>query len=209
MFRKTLQAAGIVVHGSNTRRGSLGASGKLVAAASSAPLSTTIGRINVPSDNFAAEMLLKVLGARFGDAGSTTAGVQVARATLADIGVEATMVDGSGLSRSDRVAPRELVTLLDELAQREEGPALRASLATAGRTGTLEDRMERTPAQDDCVAKTGTLRGVSALSGYCNTAGGDVVAFSFIENGVCEYCATDVEDRMVAAIARYGPSASS
>jgi D-alanyl-D-alanine carboxypeptidase/D-alanyl-D-alanine-endopeptidase (penicillin-binding protein 4) len=62
--------------------------------------------------------------------------------------------------------------------------------------------MRRTPAQDRCQAKTGTLIGVSALSGYCTTVGGRQVAFSFVANRVCNWCAKRVEDRMVAAIAK-------
>ena len=63
--------------------------------------------------------------------------------------------------------------------------------------------MRGTAAAGRCQAKTGTLIGVSALSGYCTTAGGGTVAFSFLENGVCNVCAKKVEDRMTAAIARY------
>ena len=61
---------------------------------------------------------------------------------------------------------------------------LRRSLAVAGRNGTLYDRMRGTAAQDRCHAKTGTLRDVSALAGYCDTAGGERVAFAFLMNRV-------------------------
>ncbi len=77
-----------------------------------------------------------------------------------------------------------------------------ASLPVAGRSGTLRTRMRGTAAAGRCAAKTGTLIGVSALSGYCTSTGGVRVAFSFIENRVCNYCAKKVEDRMVSAIAR-------
>jgi D-alanyl-D-alanine carboxypeptidase/D-alanyl-D-alanine-endopeptidase (penicillin-binding protein 4) len=63
--------------------------------------------------------------------------------------------------------------------------------------------MRGTAAAGHCRMKTGTLIGVSALSGYCNAAGGDVIAFSFLENKVCAVCAKRIEDRMVPAIARY------
>ena len=64
--------------------------------------------------------------------------------------------------------------------------------------------MRGTAAASRCMAKTGTLNGVSALSGYCPTASGDLVAFSLLENGMSAYTAKSVEDRMVPAIARYG-----
>jgi D-alanyl-D-alanine carboxypeptidase/D-alanyl-D-alanine-endopeptidase (penicillin-binding protein 4) len=150
-------------------------------------------------------MLVKDLGASFGSAGSTATGAAIVRATLGPLGLQPTVVDGSGLSRTDRVSPRELVTLLTAMAGRPEGAALRASLPVVGRTGTLATRMRGTAARDRCQAKTGTLIGVSALSGYCTTQGGDVVTFSFIENGMDSGHAKRVEDQMLPAIARYAP----
>lgn len=184
--------------------GALGDEGIMLASASSVPLDAMIARINVVSDNFASEMLLKHLGGRFGGRGSTPAGAAVVRAALAGIGVSARPYDGSGLSRADQVSPREVVDLLTEMARLPgAGEAFDASLPVAGRTGTLADRMRGTRAAGRCRAKTGTLRGVSALSGYCSTATGSDVAFSFIENNMSEYTAKRVEDRMTALIARY------
>jgi D-alanyl-D-alanine carboxypeptidase/D-alanyl-D-alanine-endopeptidase (penicillin-binding protein 4) len=58
-------------------------------------------------------------------------------------------------------------------------------------------------ARGSCHAKTGTLRDVSSLAGYCLTSGGRTIAFAFIENRVCTGCAKRSEDRMTNAIARY------
>jgi D-alanyl-D-alanine carboxypeptidase/D-alanyl-D-alanine-endopeptidase (penicillin-binding protein 4) len=205
-LRQALLAADILVDkGAHT--GALSTPGTTIAGVSSAPLSTEIARINLPSDNFAAEMLVKDLGASFGSAGSTTTGTAIVRATLGPLGLQPTVVDGSGLSRTDQVSPRELVTLLSAMAGRPEGVALRASLPVVGRSGTLATRMRGTAARDRCQAKTGTLIGVSALSGYCTTQGGDVVAFSFMENGMDSSHAKRVEDQMLPAIARYAPPA--
>lgn len=201
-LRAQLVSVGIRV-GGPARVGSL-TGGLTLASVSSLPLDTIIGRINVVSDNFASEMLLKHLGARFGGQGSTPAGAAVVKAALAAVGVSARPYDGSGLSRADQVSPREVVDLLTEMADLPEtGEALEASLPVAGRTGTLADRMRGTAAAGRCRAKTGTLRGVSALSGYCRTQSGNDVAFSFIENNMSEHTAKKVEDRMVALIARY------
>lgn len=202
-MRQALLAADVGVT-AKSRSGQLPAATQTIATVDSAPIRTIATRINVPSDNYAAELLLKDLGARFGTAGSTTAGAAVVRDTLAAAGVQAQIVDGSGLSSADRVSPRMLVRLLQAMA--DQGDVLRPTLATAGRTGTLAERMRRSPARDRCQAKTGTLDGVSALSGYCTTTAGAHVVFSFIENGVCAVCAKRVEDRMVGAIARYAPS---
>src|SRR5215217_9264598 len=111
-------------------------------------------------------------------------------------------LDGSGLSRSDRTSPREVVATLDEM---DGDAAFGGSLAIAGRTGTLEDRMRGTSAQDRCRAKTGTLRDVSALAGYCTTRSGRDVAFAFLMNYVSPYGARILQDRMTDALARYRP----
>jgi D-alanyl-D-alanine carboxypeptidase/D-alanyl-D-alanine-endopeptidase (penicillin-binding protein 4) len=63
--------------------------------------------------------------------------------------------------------------------------------------------MTRTAARGSCRAKTGTLIGVSALSGYCFDAAGHTVVFSLLENGVCAVCAKRLEDQMVPLLARY------
>lgn len=158
---------------------------------------------NVPSDNFYAEMLLRGIGARHGAAGTTTAGLARQRTALQAIGVNATLADGSGLSRGNRVAATTVVKLLDEMAERDEGPALRASLAVAGRSGTIAGRMRGSAAQDRCRAKTGTLNGVSALAGYCTTRGGRQVTFAILMNGVNVPAARRRQDRIAATIANW------
>jgi D-alanyl-D-alanine carboxypeptidase/D-alanyl-D-alanine-endopeptidase (penicillin-binding protein 4) len=163
---------------------------------------TLIRFVNVPSNNFAAEMLLKGLGARLGARGSTIAGASVVRATLDDFGVRPRIADGSGLSRANLTSPRQVVRLLERMDGQDLGTSFRSSLATAGKTGTLRRRMRGTPASGRCRGKTGTLRGVSALAGYCRTRGGRDVAFAFLMNGVNPFGARRVQDRMTAAIAR-------
>ena len=84
----------------------------------------------------------------------------------------------------NRTTPREVVQLLTGMDESEAGVAFDESLAVAGRNGTLYNRMRGTAAQDRCHAKTGTLHDVSALAGYCNTTGGERVAFAFLMNRV-------------------------
>jgi D-alanyl-D-alanine carboxypeptidase/D-alanyl-D-alanine-endopeptidase (penicillin-binding protein 4) len=158
---------------------------------------------NVPSDNFLAEMLVKDLGAEFSEAGTTAAGVGVVRAQLAALGVTPQVVDGSGLSRADRTTPRQVVHLLEAMHGQEVAGAFEGSLAVAGRTGTIRRRMRGTPAQDRCRAKTGTLIGVSALAGLCDSAGGHTIAFAMLMNRTSVARAHGVQDRVAAAIARY------
>jgi D-alanyl-D-alanine carboxypeptidase/D-alanyl-D-alanine-endopeptidase (penicillin-binding protein 4) len=170
---------------------------------SSAPVSDLISFTNHPSDNFYAETLLKLLGARAGAGGSTTAGITAAQGFRGQLGVKARMRDGSGLSRADRVSPHQIVRLLAAMAGRPEADVFRASLAAPGEWGTLQHRMTRTAARGQCRAKTGTLIGVSALSGYCFDRAGHTIVFSLIENGVCAVCAKRLEDQMVPMLARY------
>lgn len=201
-LRAVLRRTGIAVTG-RAASGPLDGEAVVLTQIESVTMSAVAQRINGPSDNFAAEMLLKELGAQFGTGGTTPAGVDVVDATLGALGVEARMADGSGLSRVNRVRARELVDLLDAMAGDAGSEAFWLSLPRAGLDGTLADRMEGTAAEGDCRAKTGSLSDVSALSGYCVTAGGSLVAFSLLENGMSTVAAKRVEDRMVAAIARY------
>src|SRR5581483_9433743 len=145
VLRAELRAQHVTVVGP-ARAGSLGTDGIELASVLSLPMSRLVTRINVPSDNFAAEELLKDVGAAYGAGGSTSAGAAVVRSTLAPYGVRpATVVDGSGLSRIDHVSPRQMVNLLAKMAV-EAGGVLRYTLPVAGRTGTLHDRMRHTAA---------------------------------------------------------------
>jgi D-alanyl-D-alanine carboxypeptidase/D-alanyl-D-alanine-endopeptidase (penicillin-binding protein 4) len=83
------------------------------------------------------------------------------------------------------------------------GDTFRGSLALAGATGTVKDRMRATAAFRRCRVKTGTLRGVSALAGYCRTRDDRKVAFALLMNRVTSFTrARAIQDRIAAAIAR-------
>jgi D-alanyl-D-alanine carboxypeptidase/D-alanyl-D-alanine-endopeptidase (penicillin-binding protein 4) len=156
-----------------------------------------------PSDNFYAEMLLRGVGARHGSSGTTPAGLAAERTALGTIGVYPTLYDGSGLSHSNRVAPTTVVKLLDKMATRTEGPALRTGMALAGATGTVAGRMRGTAAAGRCRVKTGTLSNVSALAGYCTTLGKRTVTFAVIMNHTAVAAARAAQDRAAVAIANW------
>jgi D-alanyl-D-alanine carboxypeptidase/D-alanyl-D-alanine-endopeptidase (penicillin-binding protein 4) len=200
---KALRALGVGVDGES---GAGTASGEApeIAGIDSPPMTDLVRLTNVPSDNFDAEMLLKTLGAHFGAGGTTPAGVAVVRAQLATFGVHPRIVDGSGLSRADRTTPRQVVRLLERMQGAEVGPQFGASLPVVGRTGTMRKRMRGTVAQDRCQAKTGTLRAVSALAGYCRTTGGHTLAFAMLMSTAFITRAHGIQDRMTKAIATYG-----
>jgi serine-type D-Ala-D-Ala carboxypeptidase/endopeptidase (penicillin-binding protein 4) len=194
-FSKQLRAAGVDVRRS-AATGTTPAAAPLVTEWRSAPVAELLRLMNPPSDNFMAETLVKVLG------GSTAGGTGVVREELGELGIAPQVIDGSGLSRSDRTSPREVVKMLGAMGG---DVSFTGSLAVAGRSGTLAGRLRGTSAQDRCRAKTGTLRDVSALAGYCATRRGANVAFAFLMNYVSPYNARILQDRMTAALARYGP----
>jgi D-alanyl-D-alanine carboxypeptidase/D-alanyl-D-alanine-endopeptidase (penicillin-binding protein 4) len=200
-FRSSLRRAGIFVDG-KAAAGATPDDAALLGETASPPMRTLIRLANVPSDNFVAEMLLKAVGREFGSAGSTAAGAAVARAAMKRLGVQPQIVDGSGLSRSNRTTPRQVVTLLRELGDDRD---FFRSLAVAGRTGTLYDRMRRSSARGRCRGKTGTIIGVSNLAGYCVSRTGGRTAFAFLMNGVNIYTARRLQDRMTIALAKYAP----
>ncbi len=113
----------------------------------SAPLSGLVRHMDVYSDNFYAEMLLKEVGAVQGSGGSSAAGIAVERRLLGAAGVPLAgvrMVDGSGLSLLDRWTPLGLATLLRTMWQDSDlHPYLVPALPIAGETGTLEHRMRQ------------------------------------------------------------------
>jgi D-alanyl-D-alanine carboxypeptidase/D-alanyl-D-alanine-endopeptidase (penicillin-binding protein 4) len=177
----------------------------------SAPLATILASMNRRSDDFFAEMLTKGLGAAFAGKGSTAAGVRVERAYARAEGIDLDRVvvgDGSGLSYADRETAANLVRLLVFEAQNGWWPVFYRSLAVAGESGTLADRMRGTAAQGDVHAKTGTLNVASSLSGYVTAANGHLLAFSILTNGdpLDLAAAQQAQDEIGVALARSRPT---
>lgn len=174
----------------------------VLATSASAPLSEIVALANTESDNFVAEMLLKQLGALDTGFGSTDAGAAVVLRTLEELGIPTEglrIVDGSGLSRLDRLTPRSLVAIVRAgLRTPGVGPAFRRSLAVAGRTGTLERRLY--PLEGRVRAKTGTTSLAASLTGTISSR----IAFSVIENGtpVSTVAAREAQDRFALLLAR-------
>jgi serine-type D-Ala-D-Ala carboxypeptidase/endopeptidase (penicillin-binding protein 4) len=173
-----------------------------LASVSSPTLSELLGLMLPPSDNFFAETLVKDLGALYGGAGTTAAGAAVVeREISAILGFRPRVVDGSGLSRADHTSPYQVVDLLAGLAGTPSGQVLLEHMAIVGHTGTLEKRMRHTYAAGHCRGKTGTLEGASNLAGYCQTAGGHLLAFAIFNDGVSTEAAHVFQDHMTITIA--------
>src|SRR5690606_36322397 len=136
---------------------------------------------------------------------TTKRGAARAQRFARKVGSGVRMENGSGLSRRNVTSPREVGKLLIALAKRKKlWATFRDSLAIAGHDGTLQLRMRGTAAEGRCFGKTGTINGVSTLSGYCRAGKGGLVVFSILMNSVYTDAARRAQDAMVAAIARYG-----
>lgn len=167
-------------------------------------LTRLVDLTNVYSDNFFAETLIKLLGARLGGGGTTADGAAVVAAFAAGHGSGVHAVDGSGLTRSNRASPAEVVGLLRSLRDTFAGEELIQDMALAGKEGTVADRMHGTAAYGRCRTKTGTLTGVSNLSGYCFNRDGRTMIFSILMNGVRDLSLAHREqDRIAGAVAAY------
>jgi D-alanyl-D-alanine carboxypeptidase/D-alanyl-D-alanine-endopeptidase (penicillin-binding protein 4) len=169
--------------GGGARTGVADDAATTIASVESPPLAAIVRWMDLVSDNFTAELLLKELGAVDGSAGTTAAGAAVLRGLLAGADVPLAgvrIVDGSGLSLLDRVTPQALVALLGAMWRDPTlRPWLLRSLPVAGVSGTLAHRLRYAPARGRVRAKTGTTSIASALSGFAN----DRFAFSVLENG--------------------------
>ncbi|MFL5895201.1 MAG: D-alanyl-D-alanine carboxypeptidase/D-alanyl-D-alanine-endopeptidase [Thermoleophilaceae bacterium] len=199
-LRKALYGEGITPgHAAAVAKAPAGA--VVMATVESPPMSTLVQLTNKDSDNFFAETLLKDVGRATYGAGSTAAGVRAATAHAATLGAHVRMVDGSGLDHGDRASPRDVVRLLSAERNAPEFPALYDSLPIAGVDGSLDKRMRRGPAHRNCRAKTGSLIGVSALSGWCTSRSGHPLTFSILMNGISVTYARRLQDRMATALA--------
>jgi serine-type D-Ala-D-Ala carboxypeptidase/endopeptidase (penicillin-binding protein 4) len=222
-FDQALRRAGVAISKKVQRRTAPpeSAGAREVAELLSPTITDLARRTNVPSNNYLAEMLLKNVGGAFGGAGTTRAGVGVVQRFTAEQGGSVRAENGSGLSRRDTASAASVGALLDSMLEVDENAATTeqdvqerrrdawvSTLAVAGRSGTLARRMRGSAAANNCRAKTGTLNGVSALSGYCFRGGlldeEHAVVFSILMSGDVGR-AHRVQDLMAALIARYTP----
>jgi D-alanyl-D-alanine carboxypeptidase/D-alanyl-D-alanine-endopeptidase (penicillin-binding protein 4) len=177
---------------------------QLLASVSSPPMLAMTRLMDVPSDDFFAELFCKQLGVLFGHGGTIASGAKVISHTIAsDYDLHPTIRDGSGLSRQDRTSPLQIVDLLRDLWHTRVGDELVESLPMSGTSGTMETIGTRKPARGRCQAKTGSLNGVTNLAGYCRTRSGQELAFGVFIDGPANPIGFELESEMVEAMARY------
>lgn len=210
VFRSHLKAAGVTVAGSVIAAATPATSRHLLSTDYSMPLSQIVTPLLKLSNNGMSEHLLKTLGTRTASPGTTANGLAWLRSYLSAAGAPldgSALHDASGLARANRLTPRLVTKALLYASRQPWFATFKAALPTAGNPsrmigGTLRTRMVRTTAADHVFAKTGTLRGVTALSGYVSAADGRVYIFSMLSS----YSAASprpVEDRVAITIAAH------
>jgi len=210
VLRMQLAANGVRVSGT-ARRGAAAPGATLLLEFEGHPLQQIASLFLKYSNNFIAEALVKWLAV--GPApvagappGSWAAGTRALEARLAKLGVPldgARLVDGSGLSRANRVSARVLVeTLRRGEASFVAGPELLAALPLAAEDGTLAKRAAS--ARGRVRAKTGSLDGVTSLAGFARTERGRDLVFAVLVNGYRngDRAAADAMDAVAAALVR-------
>ncbi len=186
VFAERLASRGIRVTGGAAAEPGTGAeSMRVLVTRESEPLSRILEETNKPSDNFRAELLLRLLGLQVRGDGSLEGGVAALGQFLEGHGIEArtaALDDASGLAVTDLVSPHQIVDLLAVMDRHRYAQAFEASLPVAGRDGTLDHRMRGTRAEGRVTAKTGTRKHVGALAGYVSTISGRRLAFAILVN---------------------------
>jgi D-alanyl-D-alanine carboxypeptidase/D-alanyl-D-alanine-endopeptidase (penicillin-binding protein 4) len=202
LFRDALRAAGVAVSGAATT-GMAPPDAEPIASVHSPQLESLIAHMDLQSDNFTAEVLLKQLGLLQASRGSTTAGAQTVMRLLGADGIPLAgvrFVDGSGLSQLDRLTADALVAILDALwSDPTLQPVLKRALPVAGRTGTLRNRMRTPQLRGNVSAKTGTTSEASALAGFVKGR----YVFAVLQNGhpLASWWARKAQDRFATVLA--------
>jgi D-alanyl-D-alanine carboxypeptidase/D-alanyl-D-alanine-endopeptidase (penicillin-binding protein 4) len=184
VFAKRLGERGVTVTGVAARSGAIG---DHVGVVESAPLSDVVEYMLHQSDNTIAEVLTRVLAVHDGRRAVPSEAMLSVRAALGEFGLDVTgleLYDGAGFSVRNRIPPRVLTEGLRAAALAEQTRELPGWLAEAGLTGTLDDRYTSSPGAGVVRAKTGSLTGVTALSGIVFTAEGRPLVFSVLADGM-------------------------
>ncbi|WP_405583409.1 D-alanyl-D-alanine carboxypeptidase/D-alanyl-D-alanine-endopeptidase [Streptomyces sp. NBC_01092] len=210
VFRDALAEHGVKVAGPTRTGLRTPAAARRLASHDSMPLKDLLIPFMKLSNNMHAEILTKAMGVKISGEGSWEAGLAAIGGYLKGVGVDPgklRQVDGSGLSRMDNFPAGQLVELL--LAVRSEPwyadwyrslPVACAPDRFVG--GTLRSRMCGTAAALNARAKTGSLTGASALSGYVTDAGGRELVYGIVLNNYLASSVKPLEDAIVVTLAK-------
>jgi len=172
-------------------------------------LSRTLAVTNKRSQNFYAESLAKLLGWTRHGRGSWESGTTAVSELLGDLGLDRagfTLTDGSGLARGNRASARVVTGLLDRMYFHPYGRDFLRSLPYSGEPElSWRKRLAEPPFRGNVFAKTGTLNGVSTLSGYARSVSGRVYAFSILLNRTRgAWVSREIQDRLVRTLVERG-----
>ncbi len=212
LFEQALAQQGITVLGRRVMGGASPAAVTVLAEHQSAPLQELIVPLLKLSNNNMSEALLKAMGRQTANSGTAAAGAVAVAGFLKRQGLDTTtfsQVDGSGLSRRNLVSSQTLTDLLLAAGKQPWFDAWYNALPIAGNTdrmtgGSLRYRLRDTQAQNNLHAKTGSMGGVSSLSGYITDAGGRKLVFAMLTNNyvVAGAQVKALEDRVAVALSR-------
>jgi serine-type D-Ala-D-Ala carboxypeptidase/endopeptidase (penicillin-binding protein 4) len=184
-FDSALRRRGIRVTGGPAERADVPPFDTIVTVASPA-LREVLGSTLKTSQNQIAEMLLRSLALERTGVGVADSGAAVVTRQLLSWGAPPEQLrvhDGSGLSRSNMMSAKVLVTTLIAVMRDTAFSAFYDALSVAGVDGTLANRLKKTPAEGNVRGKTGTVEGVRSVSGYARNSGGATIVFGIICNG--------------------------
>lgn len=170
-----------------------------------------IENLNKTSDNLSAEMTLYALAEKYsGKPATADSGIKIINIMIDSLGLNHQiyrLVDGSGVSHYNVVSTELIVSILKYLYDQhpELYEVLYNSFPIAGVDGTLENRMLKTSVNKNVHAKTGTLTGVSCLSGYVTAKNNQTLAFSIMmQNFVgSSKSARDLQDKICKILAEF------
>lgn len=207
LLREALQGAGVDVEG-KVRRGRLPDEATVLAFHHSPPIRSIFRPMMKYSANLTSEQLYRVASYVREGRGSEERSERLARSLLEEAGADASslrLADASGLSTDSRLTVHALTCLLRHMWLRSSyADVFFDALPVAGVDGTLRKRMVGTAAENNLRAKTGTLRGVSSLSGYVITPDGEPLCFAILMNGFkgSPSRVKQIQDRIGARLAR-------
>lgn len=208
-FERAFEEEGIVLEGRVLFSRHLPVAHWEWAAGTRTDLMTTAEVINKRSQNFFAESLLKLLGAELCGEGSWEAGRMVVEEFLAGLEISTDtyeLADGSGMSRNNQFTARQLTSLLRYMYFHPRGRDFLLTLPYSGEPGLKwERRLSEPPYRGNVFAKTGSLLGVSTLSGYVKARSGKIYAFSILCNRTRgNWLAQKAQDQFIRALVDHG-----
>ncbi len=214
VFKKSLEEKGITLIGnSKATVGTTPTDATLLTSKKSMRLEELLIPFMKLSNNGHGETLAKEMGKVRHDDGSWAKGLDVMEEVITQFGVNNETIllrDGSGMSHKNMIPANELSQLLFEVQDEEWYPAFENSLPVAGNAerlvgGTLRYRMSDGPAANNVMAKTGSLTGVSSLSGYVTSKDGQKLIFSVVVNNFLSSSTAirNIEDAIAIELANY------